>query len=171
MKSQFTVRPATLDDATAIGTVQTRSWKTTYSGIVDQSFLDKLEVEPRISSAQKRFHNVAIRDFVLVDNFNNEVVGFVVIGPNREKNVDSDGEMYAIYLLKDYQGRGGGKLLFETAVKEAQKMDFKKMMVSVLEDNVSSRKFYEAMGAKLIGADHVDLEERRYITATYLWTL
>lgn len=168
---QFYVREAALEDALSIGTVQTITWKTTYVGIVHQSFLDNLKPEPRIASAEKRFHNPVLKDFVLVEEKSKQVIGFVLVGPNREKNVDADGELYAIYLLKEFQGLGGGKLLFRKAVQAIREMNFKKMMVSVLEDNLSSRKFYESMGGQYIGSDHVDLEEHRYKTSTYLWNL
>ncbi|MES2803299.1 MAG: GNAT family N-acetyltransferase [Bdellovibrionota bacterium] len=167
----FSVRLATIDDAIAIGTVQTLTWKTTYKAIVHQSFLDNLEAAPRITSAEKRVQNPALTDFVLVENETQKVVGFVCVGPNREKNVDADGEMYAIYILDEYHGRGGGKLLYQAAVNEILKMNFKKMMVSVFEDNISSRKFYEALGGQYIGSDHVDIEGHRYKTSTYLWSL
>ena len=169
MNSPFYVREATLEDAASIGHVQTNAWKTTYAGIVHQSFLDELQPEPRIASAAKRQTNPDLKDFVLVESVSNKVVGFVLVGPNREKNVDADGELYAIYILQEYQNCGGGKLLYQTAVKEIRNRNFTKMMVSVLEDNKSSRKFYEAMGGKYIGADHVDIEQNRYKTATYLW--
>lgn len=168
--TQFFVREATLEDCVSIGTVQTQTWKTTYAGIVHQSFLDSFEVEPRIQSAQRRFQNPELKDLVLVEATSNSVVGFCLIGPNREKNVDADGELYAIYILQEYQNCGGGKLLYQAAVKEIRNRNFKKMLVSVLEDNKPSRKFYEAMGGKYIGADHVDIEQNRYKTATYLWT-
>jgi L-amino acid N-acyltransferase YncA len=165
----FLVRPATFEDAPRIGLVQTLSWKTTYKGIVHQSFLDSLEVEPRVESAKKRFHNPQLFDFVLVDLKTQNVVGFAVIGPCREKNVDADSELYAIYILHEYQGQGGGKLLFEAGLQTIRELNYKKMMVSVLNDNLSSRTFYEKMGGQYIGQDHVDLDNQRYVTATYLW--
>jgi L-amino acid N-acyltransferase YncA len=165
----FFVREATLEDSVSIGTIQAKTWKTTYAGIVHQSFLDSFEAEPRIQSAQKRFYNPELKDLVLVEKATDQVVGFVVIGPNREKNVDADSEIHAIYILQKNQNYGGGKLLYQAAVKEIRNRNSKKMMVSVLEDNKPSRKFYEAMGGKYIGSDHVDIEQNRYKTATYLW--
>lgn len=170
MNSLFSVRPAHLDDAEAIGILHTQTWKTTYQGIVHQSFLDALESQPRIAGATRLIQNPEIDVFVLIENQSNTVVGFATLGRCREKNVDADGELYAIYILQEHQNFGGGKLLFEAGLLKAQEK-YKKMMVSVLERNMSSRKFYERLGGKCIGSDHVDLGNHRYPTSTYLWIL
>ncbi len=170
-KKNFSVRLAEAQDADAIGTIHMLSWKSTYAGIVQQAYLDKIDLKKRIASAVKRIKNPETDCFVLFETSDQKIVGFAEVGPCREKNVDLDAELYAIYLLKDYQGSGGGKLLFEAAVQSTQLRKFSRLMVSVLEQNISSRKFYERMGGKLIGADHVDIEQHRYITSTYLWNL
>lgn len=154
-----------------MGFVHTDSWKTTYKGIVHQSFLDGIDLSQRVDSAIQRINNPISDTFVLVEKTENKVVGFAQVGPCRERNVDADGELYAIYLLESYQGRGGGKMLFDACILKALEKGFQKMMVSVLEKNISSRAFYEKNGGKYVGADHVDIEEHRYPTSTYLWTL
>ena len=50
-----------------------------------------------------------------------------------------------------------------------ERRSFQKVMVSALEANLSSRRFCEKMGGVLIGSDHVDIEEHRYPTSTYIW--
>lgn len=171
LNSKFLARVAIPEDAKAIGTIHTESWKTTYKGIVHQSFLDSIDLKKRILGAENRIKNSNTDCLVLVETRNNKVIGFADVGPCREKNVDSDGELYAIYLLQEHQNLGGGKILFKACVSAAKEKGYAKMMVSVLEQNTSSRKFYEKMGGKYIGADHVDIEEFRYPTSTYLWQL
>src|SRR6187399_3171046 len=96
---QFSVRRAQPEDAEAIGAVNTESWKTTYQGIVHQSFLDSLDLNKGILRAANRIKNPNTDCLVLVEVSSKKVIGFADIGPCREKNVDSDGELYAIYLL------------------------------------------------------------------------
>ena len=167
----FYVTLATPDDAVDIGFIHSSSWKTTYAGIVHPSFLDAIDLNERIAGAEKRIANPASDCLVLVARDSKQIVGFADVGPCREKNVDSDGELYAIYLLKEFQGNGGGKLLLDACISAARERGYLKMMVSVLTQNISSCKFYEAMGAKYIGFDHVDIEEHRYPTSTYIWRL
>lgn len=168
---KFSVRLAVLEDAAAIGAVHANSWKTAYQGIIHQSFLDSIDIDLRIQGAINRIKNPAAKTLVLVENTQQQVVGFSDVGPCREKKVDSDGELYAIYLFKEYQGYGGGRLLFEASISAAKEMRFSKMMVYVLEQNTLSRKFYEKMAGEYIGSDHVDIEEHRYQISTYLWRL
>lgn len=167
----FYVRRATIDDAEAIGHIHTSSWQTTYKGIVHQSFLDSIDLNKRIAGAKDRITNPETDCLVLVESKSEKVTGFADVGRCREKNVDADGELYAIYLYQTNQGHGGGRMLFETTMQTAKGRGFSRMMVSVLEQNHSSRKFYEKMGGRYIGADHVDIENHRYPTSTYLWIL
>ena len=171
IQPRYFVRTALPEDAKAMGTIHTQSWKTTYQGIVHQSFLDSIDLSKRILSAENRIKNPHTDCLVLVDSTNNNVIGFSDVGPCREKNVDADGELYAIYLFQQNQNQGGGRILFAASVAAAKARGYSKMMVSVLEQNTSSRKFYEHLGGQYIGADHVDIEEHRYPTSTYIWQI
>lgn len=53
-KIEFIVRKAQRSDAEAIATININSWKTTYRNVIDQGFLDSLQVEPRILGAIKQ---------------------------------------------------------------------------------------------------------------------
>lgn len=167
----FTVRTAELKDAEAIGRVHTESWRTTYPGILPRTILDGIDLEKRIQGARNRILKPEITCLVLVENKSAQVVGFVDFGANREKNVDADGELYGIYLLQSHQGRGGGKLLLDHCARGLKELGFKKMMLSVFQENHESRKFYERMGGRYIGADQVEIAGTFYPTATYLWLL
>ncbi len=61
--------------------------------------------------AEVRIKNPDSECLVLVDTITHKVIGFADVGPCREKNVDSDGELYAIYLFQEFQNLGGGKIL------------------------------------------------------------
>ncbi len=124
----------------------------------------------RILSAANRFKYPELDCFVLIENKNHQVVGFAVLGPCREKPVPADGEVHAIYILAEYQNKGGGRLLLDKCFAQARSRSYAKIMVSVLEQN-DSRKFYEATGASYWSADHVDIEHHRYPTSTYIWNL
>lgn len=172
----FLVRPALPEDAVAIGTIHTESWKTTYHGIIHQTFLDAIDLSQRIQRAEQRIKDPSIDNLVLLagdgkDLDSGKAVGFADVGPCREKNVDADGEIYAIYLLQNYQNRGGGKILFEAGLAKCIDRGFQRILVSVLTENMGSRKFYEKMGGVAIGTDHVDIEDHRYPTTSYIWQL
>jgi L-amino acid N-acyltransferase YncA len=170
-KLNFQVRKAQLSDINEIGNVHFHAWKTTYHGIIAQDFLDNLELAERIASAKRRLESPTSNCFVCVETNLNKVVGFADFGKCREKNVDADGELYAIYFYQEFQNFGGGKMLFNYCFNQMKQLKFKKVMVSLFDKNNATKIFYEKMGGLAIKGDHVDIEGIRYPTATYIWNL
>ncbi len=169
MEKKFAVRKALHSDISRIAFINAESWKTTYLGIIPPSFLDSLSAEQQLPRAQRLVESKDLICLVAFERKTEKVVGFICLGNNREKNVDADSELQAIYLLEEFQGCGAGKILFDEGVKLLVSMSKKRMMVSVFEANKSARAFYERQGGGLIGSDHVDLDGVRYPTSTYLW--
>ena len=62
------------------------------------------------------------------------------------------GEIVSIYLLPEYWGKGGGKLLFSTAAEQLEYMGYRKLFLWVLESNQKARIFYERMGFRIHGS-------------------
>lgn len=54
--------------------------------------------------------------------------------------------MISLYLLPEYMGKGYGKRLLETAVKELGKLGYAEVFLWVLEENKRARRFYERFG-------------------------
>lgn len=167
---KFEVSGATIENAEDIAKINVESWKTTYRGIVTDIFLDGLSYQNRLPGIQKSIQRPEVKVFVAIEKESNQKVGFSMYGPCREKNIDADFELYAIYLYEEFQGFGAGKLLFDEGYKVFKAMNYNKMMVSVLAENKPSRLFYEKMGGQAAKPDHVDLGDQRYPTATYVWS-
>lgn len=94
------------------------------------------------NSSEKNNHQL----FLEVDN---EIVGFVNVGAKDDTDYDCCGEVYAIYIIGDYKGKGFGKKLFEAGISELKKMGFNKMIVGCLANNPSNE-FYKHTGGRLI---------------------
>ncbi|MHC8522911.1 GNAT family N-acetyltransferase [Rossellomorea sp. H39__3] len=58
------------------------------------------------------------------------VVGFASVG--RERSGEYEGELYAIYLLREYQGRGIGRELFSRSISSLKALGFQDMFIWVL---------------------------------------
>ena len=138
------IRRAVMDDAPAIARVQVDTWRTAYAGIMPDSVLDGMQYKTRAAqwhqnmSSERTFHEVAL--------FNEEIVGFAASGPERDQVDRYDCEIYALYVLQEHQGKGIGKALVQSAMKELKDRGFKTMLIWVLEANHSARAFYERMG-------------------------
>ncbi|WP_421385343.1 GNAT family N-acetyltransferase [Bacillus salacetis] len=167
MHNQFvTIRKAVLSDKKGIAKVHVDSWKTTYANIVTDEYLNNLSYEQR----EKLWINIIPKGGVYVaENSEGEIVGFSSGGKERSGEYSGfDGELYAIYILKEYQGQGIGKLLINPIIDEIKAMGFNSMLVFVIEDN-SSRHFYEALGGEKIDTVEVEIGGKKLSELVYGW--
>ena len=154
---QFHVRAATAADANGIAVVHVDSWRETYPGIVPQSFLDALSYEKRTKAWLEGFAEHRPSEKVLVvENQNKNITGFAVAGKSREPSFVHEGELHAIYLLRNLQGRGLGRMLFEKCVDALHGFGFQSMFVWVLRENPALN-FYLRMGAKEFSAKPIEI--------------
>ena len=94
-----------------------------------------------------------------------KVVGFVSYGDFRDSATIA-GEIFALYVLKDYYGKGVGRQLIQAAFAVLD--GYQEILLWVLEDNKRAIAFYEKMGFVFDGEEKsVDLgkavKEKRMI--------
>ena len=122
------------------------SWRYAYKGIVSQDYLDGMKLE-KVEDIAFKF-----KDGVYVAKDGDKVVGFVSYGEYRGEDLENAGEIYAIYLLEDYWGKGIGARLVETALENLK--DFQIVALWVFKDNLRARKFYEKCGFRTDGKEN-----------------
>ena len=144
-EESFEVRPAIIDDATGIAQVHVKSWIETYKGLVPDDYLATLSVAEKSKIWKELLSQPAPNSRTFVATLDNQIVGFVSGGEAREKTHGFTGELYAIYLLKEQQGKGIGKALFQTLTDYLKKLGITSMFLWVLRDNKTVA-FYKAMG-------------------------
>lgn len=175
------LRLARFEDAESMAAVHLQSWREAYVGIISDEILKNLNMAERVQGWKDQLgsgYEGSRFNFVAEDP-KLGVVGFSSGGPLREnwgkdmklpealKNA-SDGEFYAIYLLKSHQGRGIGKGLYDRVAGKLKENGFKSMLVWVLKDNAPARKFYEKMGGHEIGAAKITIG-RELDQVAYVW--
>ena len=114
--------------------VHFRAWKEAYTGLISQAYLDARTLELSLSVAKRAFEG-GIAGFVAKED--GRVIGFADYGPCRDEDFSSAGEVYAIYILKEYYGRGVGRAVW------------------VLENNQRAVRFYESFGYESDGREKV----------------
>ena len=171
------VRDAHAADAEAIARVHVDSWRTTYKGIIPQSYLDGLNVEMRANYWR---HQLGERDgperqpgllpewTIVLAEEDEQVVGFAAGGAERTGHASHSGELGAIYLLQEYQGRGIGRRLAEAMAGRLAAQGHSSMLVWVLAKN-PARGFYEALGGRLIDRQTITLAGARLDELAYGW--
>lgn len=149
MHLSILIRKASFSDAGWIAKVHVDAWRTTYNGVVPDAYLASLSYGEREQRWRSRIENE--RNLVLVaeDEIAKQIVGFVSGGEVRSNDPEYDGELYAIYLLEGYRGKGLGRKLVLYLVKKLREGRYNSMLVWVLAQN-PYRRFYEKLGGKYV---------------------
>ncbi len=142
------IRRATIEDAPAIARVHADNWRSTYRGIVSDRYLDSIDVQEWTERRRRSLTSPGDEVISHVAEVEHEVIGWAVGGPNRDAGSAYAGELYAIYLLLDYQRRGIGRQLTMATAENLLGLGVGSMLVWVLAENWSARRFYEALGAE-----------------------
>jgi L-amino acid N-acyltransferase YncA len=163
------IRKASKEDASGIAKVHVRSWQETYQGLISQDYLDALKIEDRKPLWEKSLAENADSSpaFVAVSS-EGEIVGFASFGKERSGKFKADGELYAIYILKEYQREKVGLKLLKEGLAEVLKQSYGSMLVWVLSDN-ESRKFYESLQPQKAGEEVVEIAGKKYNEVAYVW--
>ena len=160
------IREASSTDAKGIAKVHVDSWMTTYKGIVPDSYLNSLSYDKR----EELWNHIIPNGSVFVaENEVGEIIGFANGGKERSGNYEGyEGELYAIYILKAYQGRGIGKLLVNEVIKFLKEKKINSMIIIALEANRACQ-FYEAIGGQLIGEEDAEIGGEKLMEVVYGW--
>ncbi|MFF4427071.1 GNAT family N-acetyltransferase [Streptomyces sp. NPDC001549] len=166
----LTVRAMTEADVAAVSAIRVTGWKTAYAGIMPRSYLDRMTVEA--DALHRRHHFKRTREdttnLVAVDAAG-RVVGWACLGPYRGTGARATaGELYALYAQPSLLGSGIGRTLLEAVHAHALARNFDPVLLWVLTDNSTARRFYERAGYVADGAvqdddyDGVCVPEVRY---------
>ncbi len=148
MSFSFRLREGRTEDIPAISRAYAQSWRETYAGIAPKPFLEGMTEAASAQIFQQSLQPNSFSYFLYVAEVEGEIVGFVDGGKERGRPESGEGEIYAIYLLKAFQGKGIGRELFRAALSRLRQSGLSPAVVWVLEKNLH-RKFYESMNGRL----------------------
>ena len=128
-----------------MGYVLYKSWHETYTGLIDPSYLAGITLERgvKIAYTQKEKALIAVEK--------DRVIGFVGFGPYRDQKNSNMGEVYAIYVLKEYHNKKVGYHLMNAALEKLR--HYHKIALWVLKDNQKAIHFYEKYGFRFDGTE------------------
>lgn len=168
-KQGMRIREADANDAAAIAKVHVDSWRTTYIGILPDGYLANMSYEGRERAWRNNFNKRGRREFVYVaEEEKGEIVGFASGGPERSGDSPYQGELYAVYFLKNFQRQGIGRQLSLAVARRLLQTGYDSMWVWVLAQN-PSRGFYEALGGEVVSEKSIEVGGAKLAEVAYGW--
>lgn len=134
------IRQATLEDIYQMSEVFAKTWKVTYKGIFSQRYLQKLSLKHWVEPFKRGMQ--AKKNEYIVAQVDERIVGGLVCGKNRHHQTNA--QIYAIYVLPEYQGLGIGKALIEKSLQLLHAYD--EVDVFCVINNYPARQFYTMCG-------------------------
>ena len=158
----FQIQEANLKHAQGLANVHIKTWRHSYKGIIDQDYLDSLNLKQR----EERWTNILQTpnrksQIYVTLNSKDQVIGFYSIGESREKEHNFTHELMAIYILPEYQGRGLGRFMFEDIKQKLHALNAKSLCVVVLKEGPAVA-YYKKMGAQIIQARKDEIGGKQY---------
>jgi ribosomal protein S18 acetylase RimI-like enzyme len=157
------IREATPDDAHALGSMHVASWRETYAGILPETMLSSLSVDARAAAWAKIMQEPATAGSTVVylAEYRGTIVGFGSCGAQRTDSLrvkGYDGEVSAIYVLREFQKRKIGTHLVRAMSSDLIRRGFNAAALWVLRDNLRATRFYERYAGQVI-AEREDVRD------------
>ena len=130
------VRKALPKDAYDYAICSISCWQSAYKEIVPNKYLNDmiLEIEQRTEKFRKSFEDPRNIHYCVM--YDDKMIGFLIMDI-------VNAEIWAIYLIEDFCGRGYGKKILDFAVSKLKSMEHKEIFLWVFEENNRARLFYE----------------------------
>lgn len=160
------IRLAGMGDAAGIADVHDVSWRHAYTGILPYRALDTM-IRRRGTEWWKRALRHSTR--ILVVEFDDEIVGYATLGPNRVRSLPGKGEVFELYIRPEFQGVGFGRKLFLAARQELLRMGLPGCIVWALADNHNAVQFYTNAGGDDIAEDSEVFDGQRLLKIAFAW--
>ena len=126
--------------------VHWKAWREAYDDLLPAEFQETMTLERCRFFSQKYPENTLI---AIVDM---KVVGFISYGNYRDETIRA-GEIIALYVLKDYYGKGIAQKLMKEALSTLEQ--FSEIFLWVLNENKRAIAFYQKMGFTFDGQEKI----------------
>ena len=166
MVDSMVIRPSQKDDAHSMSRVYVQTWRDTYLGILPYGYLYSMSVSELEQGFLNELQSKHVISYVAEDA--GRVIGFISGGYERQSEHIYNGEIYALYVLKNYQRQGTGTQLVSALVKQLNQFGIYSMQVKVLEHN-PYRRFYEKINGIYLRRQRMPFAGEILDVAAYGW--
>ena len=165
------IRRGVVDDAAEASRLHAHTWNVSNRGLVPDALLDGLDPLRWEPLWRRGFESPDPTRVVYVAEIDGQIAGFASGGRAREgAPLGYVGEVYALYVHPDRQGRGIGTLVLRAVAAALVERGLVPIVIWTLFDNPRSRGFYEARGGTVVGEKHAPFEGHVLHEVAYGWT-
>ena len=126
--------------------VHWQTWREAYDDLLPADFQETMTLD------RCRFFSQKYPENTLIAMDGKKVVGFISYGNFRDEAIQA-GEIIALYVLKDYYGKGVSEQLMHAAFVALDQ--FSEIYLWVLKDNKRAIAFYQKMGFSFEGQEQI----------------
>lgn len=142
------IRLATIHDCEELSILKQKMWNDTYRGIYSDSKIDNFDYAEHKKGFEKLVQSDKVQLFTATEN--DEIVAYMSCGEIQRKFSNYTHEIGLLYVRKDFQHMGLGRMLFNLGKQELKKSNVKEFIISCNKYNLNAQKFYSKMGGTMI---------------------
>jgi ribosomal protein S18 acetylase RimI-like enzyme len=149
------IRKAKIEDSAGLAKVQVDSYRTAYTGIFPQAYLDQFSYEEQEQDWRDWIVSRSEDLLYVAEDATGEIVGYALARPGPREIAPYDSELIALHVIRSHQRQGIGRWLVAAVAGQLWQEGCGSLMLWVLEEN-RARGFYERLGGKLLGESQVN---------------
>lgn len=150
MNEKVSIIEATGDMCREIALVKRQVWESAYRGIYPDSRIDSFDIDKEAEKFARLVFADDIKLYVAV--VDGRIVGYMAYGKNPRHPEAEDNELVLLSVIKEYQGKGIGRMMFEFG-KDRLKRVGNSFLIYCNKYNVKAQEFYKAMGCEVLSVD------------------
>jgi GNAT superfamily N-acetyltransferase len=159
------IRLAKIADAPEMAQVMVDTWLSAHRGQIPEGQWQRRHEEWTYSVSERGWRELLeaidagsnLQDCVYVAvTEEDEVVGVAVGCPAGVTLLNNAAEVSAVYLRSAYQGQGVGRRLVQTVAAHQATLGRRALIIRALATNAPARRFYEALGGRVIGTHETE---------------
>jgi len=157
MGKHIDILQARADMCKELAKIKRQVWESTYRGIYPESKFNNFSLENETEKFLNMINNPDIQMFVA--KIEDQIIGYMAIGKSpRRHNLERE-EVVLLYVLKDFQGMGIGRQLFDVAKEKLKKSNSDYFFVYCNKYNQKAQEFYQKMGCEILSIDDDNIDK------------
>ena len=174
----MSIRLAQAEDANALARVIVDTGRAAHRGQMPDHVLIQQPLEEAYAESARNWARslgeIAAADtpqecIYVAEDETGAIVGLGMAGPPKQEFLEKSGEVYVLYVQGSHQHRGLGRSLVRTVAAHLVQLGMTSLLIGCLATNAPARRFYEALGGRVIAERDFDQDGFMLPEVVYAW--